>query len=625
MAVQSPDGDTRPAKMSMLDCALEYLQLGYSVFPVCSPAMRQHRHGTGACTSVGKRALVRWEPFQSRLPTAEEVREWWSRWPVANIGMATGQLSGVVVLDADSSDAKKLAMSAGGLDKTPAVFTGKPGGMHFWLAWPGHDVSNFARKRPGLDFRGDGGYVLVPPSLHISGARYRWVDGTAGLTPAPVPDWLLALLRGDGEPSADGGEPAAERFDLEMAVTGVPEGQRDDALWRLTCKLRDDDVPRQYAEVIVRQAARACSPPFDEAVALEKVERAWRTYAPAPRFAPSGSFSTTAESVVVQGEYAVQTVSELVNRQDDAVPHLVDGILWSGRTTWIFSDPNAGKTLFTIALLMHIAAGRPFCGRAVEAGTVLMIEEDSPLSVTAEYVELLAEIYDFDLETLPFWINRDQGLRIVDADGVRLVMDAINSCPQRPAVVVFDACERLVPSDRFTTKELDPLTQLFQWCTGHGVTPVMIDHTTKAQPHDGEATIAPMDRLYGARAKSAISDVMLYMSGSLKAGGARVSVVKFRGDPPAAFTVEFDPRDGFRLRGEKVQSRSPAEQDVMRFFDDSPPDWYRCVEVEEATGRKRRTVQRALSAMVARGWLLSEGDGFERRYRRNPAVPRLFG
>ena len=614
---------SRQAK-PMLEHALEYLQLGYPVFPVCSPAMGQHRHRNESCKSAGKRPLIAWEAFQTRLPTINEVREWWTRWPAANIGMPTGRLSGVVVLDADSGDAKKLAMGEGGLDKTPAVFTGKPGGMHFWLAHPGEEVSNFASRRPGLDFRGDGGYVLVPPSLHASGANYRWVEATVGLAPAAVPGWLLSMLRGQGA-EASAAEPG-DALNLEIAVSGVPEGGRDDAMWRLACKLRNDGLERRYAEVIVRQAARSCSPPFDEAVALEKVERAWRTYQPEPTFTPGGSFSERAtESLPVGGTYGIQSLADLLAMQIEGEPCLVEGLLWANRATWVFSDPNTGKTLLLLAMLLHVAAGRPFCGQPVKQGPVLVIEEDSPLTVAAEYVEMLADIYEFDLAALPFWINRSQGLRLVDGAGVQLAVDAINACPERPVAVLFDACERLVPSDRFTTKELDPLTRLFQWAIGEGITPVMIDHTNKDRPKKGEGPLKPMDKLYGARAKSAVSDVMLHVSGSLREGGAQCSVVKFRGEFPPSFSVTFDAVDGFTLRRERLQARSPSEQAVMRFFNNSASDWYGRAEIEAAVSMNRRTLQRTLAVLAKRGWLATEGEDLQRRYRISPNTAGVFG
>lgn len=615
--------ETEP-KSQMLEHALEYLQLGYPVFPVCSPAMGQHRHRNATCTSVGKRPLVAWEPYQTRLPTINEVRKWWSDWPLANIGMPTGQLSGVVVLDADSGDAKKLAMEQGGVDRTPAVFTGKPGGIHFWLAHPGDTVSNFARKRPGLDFRGDGGYVLVPPSRHVSGAYYRWVDGTAALTPAPVPQWLLDLLRGtSGSPSSDEQDASADALDLNAILTGVPEGARDSAMWSLACKLRNDNVERRYAEFMVRQAALACDPPFDEAIALEKVARAYDKYEPEATFTVGGAVRLP-ENAPAGGTYPMQQIGTLLDMQIEDADCLVDGIFWADRVTWAFSDPNSGKTLFLLALFLHIAAGKPFHGHAVSQGPVIVFEEDSPLSVIAEYVEMLADIYEIELDNLPFWINKTQGLRIVDSTGIQIVTDAIANCPQKPVAVLFDACERLVPSDRFTTKELDPLTRLFQWLLSDRITPAMIDHTNKDRPKKGERPITPMDKLYGARAKSAISDVMIHFDGSLKGGGTQVSFIKFRGEAPPSFSLTFDAVEGFTVKTERITAKSPAEQEVMRFFNNSPGAFYQTVDIETATGLKRRTVQRTLNVLVKRGWLLAEGEMFDRRYRRNPSTPGVF-
>jgi hypothetical protein len=403
----------------MLERALEYLQLGYPVFPVCSPKMGRHQHGRSACSSPGKRPLVGWEPYQTRLPTINELRSWWDRWPLANIGMPTGALSGVVVLDCDSGDARQVAMAEGGLGTTPAVWTGKPGGIHYWLRHPGETVSNFARRRPGLDFRGDGGYVLVPPSWHASGAQYRWVEGTAQLAPAPCPPWLLDLLHGGSGSSSSNEDTYGEPLDLDAFLEGIPEGGRDDAIWRYACKLRNDDVPRRYAEQLIRQAARLCRPPFDEDVALEKVARAYRQYE------PESIFTVTPEAPTVEPPaYPIQQIAALLDLREDEVPMLVDGILWAVRTTWVFSDPNTGKTLFMLALLLHVAAGRPFCGHAVKQGPVLVIEEDSPMSVLAEYIEMLADIYELDLGNLPFYVNQLQGLRIVNEQGIETVKDA---------------------------------------------------------------------------------------------------------------------------------------------------------------------------------------------------------
>src|SRR5690606_12283497 len=84
---------------------------------------------------------------------------------------------------------------------TPTVATGN--GMHLYFRHPGRPVSNFARRLPGLDFRGDGGYVMAPPPIHPSGRRYAWVEGLSpwAVELAPLPDGRERLLaQGDHHP-----------------------------------------------------------------------------------------------------------------------------------------------------------------------------------------------------------------------------------------------------------------------------------------------------------------------------------------------------------------------------------------------------------------------------------------
>jgi hypothetical protein len=250
--------DASPAPSPYLAHALAYLERGWPVFPVCRAIREGRCVQHGECKHAGKVPLVRWEAYQTRLPTEAEVRQWWNTHRTANIGMATGALSGVVVLDADGSEARKEALSRG-VPQTRAVWTGKPGGAHYHLAHPGFDVRNFARRLPGLDFRGDGGYVLLPPSHHASGADYRWVDGAEALDIATMPDWLLDLVHSPAGP--DGVSSDHVPVDLERVLDGIPEGERDDTLYRFVCKLRGDNVPQVYATMLMRQAARLCRPP----------------------------------------------------------------------------------------------------------------------------------------------------------------------------------------------------------------------------------------------------------------------------------------------------------------------------------------------------------------------------
>ncbi|MER3407680.1 MAG: DNA primase, partial [Nitrososphaera sp.] len=101
----------------------------------------------------------------------------------------TGAVSGLVVLDVDGNDDVGRPFP-----DTPTARTRS--GHHWYFAHPGGQVPNAVRLLPGLDVRGDGGYVVAPPSEHPSGQRYTWVEGRSpwNLPPAPLPDWLRELL-----------------------------------------------------------------------------------------------------------------------------------------------------------------------------------------------------------------------------------------------------------------------------------------------------------------------------------------------------------------------------------------------------------------------------------------------
>jgi hypothetical protein len=99
------------------------------------------------------------------------VLTWWQRWPEANVGIGTGREAGIVVLDVDvqhggGGTLAELVKKNGDLPDAPQVLTGG-GGKHVYFAHPGGEVRNSAGKLGlGLDIRADGGYVIMPPSVH---------------------------------------------------------------------------------------------------------------------------------------------------------------------------------------------------------------------------------------------------------------------------------------------------------------------------------------------------------------------------------------------------------------------------------------------------------------------------
>ncbi len=143
-----------------------YLERGWSVIPV----------------GLNKVPLIKWDEYQTRLPNEDEVKTWESKFPNANVGIVTGKVSGLAVIDLDGPTGLDSGSSLK-LSSNLEVVTGR--GKHLYYQMP-NILQNKVRLFPGLDIRGEGGYVLAPPSKHESGVVYAWNgDWTASLLEFP--------------------------------------------------------------------------------------------------------------------------------------------------------------------------------------------------------------------------------------------------------------------------------------------------------------------------------------------------------------------------------------------------------------------------------------------------------
>ncbi len=261
-----------------------YRGQGWSVIPI----------GAGS-----KRPLVRWEEYEYRLPTEEEIQRWFRSWPDAGVAVVTGSISGLVVVDVDLRHGGEASLRAlehvhGALPSTVEALTGG-GGRHLYFAHPGRPIRNQVAVAPGIDLRGDGGYVVAPPSVHPSGRRYAWVAGRAPeeTSLAPLPAWLLHEVTAEGRV----GHPLGYWRDLVRS--GVGEGERNNTIASLTGHLLWHGVQPEVAlELLLCWNRVRCRPPLpDDEVArtVESITRLHQRHEAVPeRAGPSDRGNKTA-------------------------------------------------------------------------------------------------------------------------------------------------------------------------------------------------------------------------------------------------------------------------------------------------------------------------------------------
>lgn len=289
------------AQPGILSAALSHAARGWRVLPLWWPAPPGCACGRPDCANVGKHPIGELVPHGCHDATtdAEVIRSWWGRFPEANVGIATGQESGIWALDVDPRHGgdvtlEDLETRHGRLPTSLRARTGS-GGLHILFAHPrdGKLSNSSGRLGAGLDVRGDGGYIVGPPSRHASGGTYVLLDEEESIV-EPAPLWLLELI-GERYTEAESDEPVEElpddqaelvaRRKLARAIVRVREGysRHQTAVW-LFQQCRDNRVPRSVARELIDPFLLVCAEKKDRAVPRPEVIKAFAwAFKKAPR------------------------------------------------------------------------------------------------------------------------------------------------------------------------------------------------------------------------------------------------------------------------------------------------------------------------------------------------------
>ncbi|MGI8494202.1 MAG: bifunctional DNA primase/polymerase [Pyrinomonadaceae bacterium] len=259
-----------------LAAALDYASRGWRVLPLHAPDERGicSCSKRATCASSGKHPRTQ-SGVRDATIDESQIKNWWSQWPKANVGIATGSASGIVCLDIDprnggNESLQKLLDEFGELPPTFTVATGG-GGRHFYFQFPVGAAEKLAGKLgDGVDIKSSGGYIVAPPSTHKSGGVYRVENDSE---PAALPGWLLELLTRKNKLPRDPNLSIANKsaFDYQPASTRrgggfgkiYVEGGRNRKLFDVGCAMRGRGETAEAIEFeLLRTNELRCSPPL---------------------------------------------------------------------------------------------------------------------------------------------------------------------------------------------------------------------------------------------------------------------------------------------------------------------------------------------------------------------------
>lgn len=258
---------------SMLDEALAYAARGWWVVALHAPQSDGSCScGKSTCDSIGKHP--RWDAqllpngLKSATTNPGIIQIWWALWPDANIGVVTGPGSDFWALDIDPQHGGDLSLEQliaqqSALPETVEAITGG-GGSHLLFRRPASGVRNRVKFAPGLDTRGDGGYIVVAPSLHASGQRYQWRIAPDDAPLVDAPQWLLDLICPPARTPAPAAAQAAmnghhatlPKRTLIYIVFGAQKGDRNNELYHAAQQCYAAGYSQAEADQLLRPRAR---------------------------------------------------------------------------------------------------------------------------------------------------------------------------------------------------------------------------------------------------------------------------------------------------------------------------------------------------------------------------------
>ena len=563
-----------------LNAALDYGQRGWAVFPIKPRA----------------KSPLTLHGFKEASKAGDTIRAWWRRWPEANVGIATGAVSGFIVLDVDPANGgdntlAELRARNGELPDTVEALTGG-GGRHILFRHPGRFVKcSESELGPGLDVKGDGGYVVGPPSFHPNGRAYAWeLSSHPDEVPlAGMPEWI-APKRAPREPAAPLG-----------AV--IPEGARNSTLASLGGSMRRRGAGESaIVAALLAENLDRCVPPLAEdevrAIAASMGRYAAEPQAPVEALGPLTSlpFRTAREFSQVTPEHP---------------EWVAEGLLARGAITELDGKVKGGKSTIAMAMVAAILHGKPFLGRKTQATAVVYLTEERPPTFRAllERMGLADE-------------SRLHVLSKADVEGVTwdvVVTLAVQKAREVGAdALVADTLSKWAGLKDDSEDNPGPAMEAMyplEIAADTGLAALMSRHDRKTGGELGDSG-------RGSSAYSGMTDIILALrradTGGHTSRRSLLGVGRFEGIPEQLI-VEFKDGQYVALGDSADVERKEAREKVLDVLPgpDNPPGPM-LDELKKETGSKRSTLQRVIKDLVKEGIVnknpgagkTGRGDGF---------------
>ena len=593
--------------MTLTEQALEYVDWGWSVLPVKPKEKRPY--------------MTNWLTYQHQKANKEMVQNWFTSLSGAGIGIVTGKISGIVVLDIESYCKIPIEDL---LKKYPTQLVAKTGGggYHLYFSYPHsrNKISNRVGIFDGADIRADGGFIVAAPTIHQSGNKYEWINkGPMGV----FPEELLDLPSVSTEMVGDNW--------ITEALRGVSEGGRNDTCARLAGYFFKKGLSYDIVESILLEWGEKCDPPLPTKEIRTTIKSIERTHAGGV----SSQFTsvefendTLTEEQKVSSTFDVMKMTDYVKGYGDGgVSWLVNDWLPDKSITFLVSPPESYKTWILLDLAVSVASGRPFLGQfeVFETGPTLIIQQEDSHSGLTDRLALIVEQKlgmsahlegdEWEVPTMPdipIYIHPSRMLRFDN----KKVMEELEKQIEilKPKVILIDPLYSTTAStDNYMGDLANQMMVLKTWRDKYGCSFVIAHHSKKNLDPDSTAR----EDLWGSQFLNAFLEAGWQIRRNPKLAPNEIVVrrhSKVMGNQPSisltfSISTQYPMKYEVMAKGYEMsapEARQPAQASLLDLLKDGDLTQ---AEIANRVNKSASTVSRQMRQLEAAGMVEHMPDG----------------
>ena len=589
------------------DFAAEYVDYGWSILPVKPEEKRPY--------------MTNWLSYTKTKASRQTVDNWFRSLSGAGVGVVTGKISNIIVLDVESTCPTPIEEI---LKRYPTRMISRSGsgGYHLFYQYPTSvpHVSNRVRIFEGADRRADGGFIVLPPTMHpTSGKRYEWVQkGPLGAFPMGLLD-LRAQPTGQNEGW------------ITEALRGVSEGGRNDTCARLAGYFFKKGMTADIVEALLLDWNEKCNPPLPLRELRTTLKSIERSHSGAEKQFTSVEFDNNkTEQEQKENTFDVMKMTDYIRGYGgDGVTWLVSDWLPDASITFLISPPESYKTWILLDLAVSISSGVPFLGayQVNSTGPTLIIQQEDSHSGLTDRLALIVEQklglsakIEGDnwqvpsIPDLPIYIHPSRMLRFDNKKVIEELEKQIEAI--RPKVIMIDPLYSTTAStDNYMSDLANQMMVLKAWRDKYGCSFVIAHHSKKNLDPDSTAR----EDSWGSQFLNAFLEAGWQIRRNPRLAQNEVVVrrhSKVMGNQkPISLTFDISTKypmkyqvtaRSYEMATPGNDNRQPAQANLLDMLQERDMSQ---TDIVNATGKGRSTISRQIRQLEAAGLVEKMPDG----------------